>query len=173
MSASLQTLSQKYDIWPETLSDILEDLQRPWRDPRDDLAPPAFSAGVMEITDLQIGMSLQWVVRNITDFGAFVDIGLHNDGLVHKSQLSDTYVTHPMDVVSLWQSVTVHVLEIDFEREKVSLSMKTPGASTNTTTWAAHSSVKHTSKPATQTISKPETTPPSALTGNITFTSRK
>lgn len=78
----------------------------------------------MDLKDLKVGDKLQGVVRNITDFGAFVDIGLHNDGLVHKSQMADRYVAHPMDVVSLGQGVEVRVLEIDLDREKVSLSMK-------------------------------------------------
>lgn len=121
----VQQVSTKYDIWLETLEDIIKELQAPGRDPRDDLAPPSFAGNIMDIKDLNIGDKLQGVVRNITDFGAFVDIWLHNDGLVHKSQMADRYVAHPMDVVSLWQSVEVRVLEIDFEREKVSLSMKT------------------------------------------------
>ena len=117
-------LSKKYDIGLATLQDILKELARPGFDPRDDLEPPRFSSNVMEIKDLEIGMKLEGVVRNITDFGAFVDIGLHNDGLVHKSQMADRFVSHPMDVVSLGQQVTVRVLEIDLDREKVSLSMK-------------------------------------------------
>jgi uncharacterized protein len=121
---ALQLLSKKYDIGLATLQDILKELARPGFDPRDDLEPPRFSSNVMEIKDLEIGMKLEGVVRNITDFGAFVDIGLHNDGLVHKSQMADRFVSHPMDVVSLGQQVTVRVLEIDLDREKVSLSMK-------------------------------------------------
>ena len=123
---NLQTLSTKYDIGIQTLSDILTELARPGRDPRDDLEPPAFASDILGIKDLTIGMILQWIVRNITDFGAFVDIWLHSDGLVHRSQMADRYITHPMDVVSLWQSISVRVLEIDLDREKVSLSMKTP-----------------------------------------------
>jgi len=122
---NLQQLSTKYDIWIQTLSDIIAELARPGRDPRDDLDPPAFASDILEIKDLTIGMVLQGVVRNITDFGAFVDIGLHSDGLVHRSQMSDSYIAHPMDAVSLWQQVSVRVLEIDLDREKVSLSMKT------------------------------------------------
>lgn len=125
----VQQWSTKYDIWTQTLSDILAELARPGRDPRDDLDPPTFASDILEIKDLTIGMILQGVVRNITDFGAFVDIGLHSDGLVHRSQMSDSYIAHPMDVVTLWQSVSVRVLDIDVDREKVSLSMKTPGNS--------------------------------------------
>lgn len=122
---SIAQRSEKYDIGLETLADVIKELQRPGQDPRDDLTPPSFAAEIMEIKDLQIGMSLEGIVRNITDFGAFVDIGLHNDGLVHKSQMADRFVGHPIDVVSLWQQVKVKVIDIDLEREKVSLSMKT------------------------------------------------
>lgn len=128
---NLQTISDKYDIGIQTLSDILAELARPGRDPRDDLDPPAFASDILEIKDLTIGMTLQWVVRNITDFGAFVDIWLHSDGLVHRSQMSDSYIVHPMDVVTLWQQVSVRVVDIDVDREKVSLSMKTPGNTTS------------------------------------------
>ena len=122
--AMIEYLSEKYDIGEATLEDIIKELQAPGRDPRDDLDPPVFAGNIMDLKDLKIGDKLQGVVRNITDFWAFVDIGLHNDGLVHKSQMADRYVAHPMDVVSLGQSVEVRVLEIDLEREKVSLSMK-------------------------------------------------
>ena len=120
--------SEKYNIGEATLEDIIKELQAPGRDPRDDLTPPSFAGNITDLKDLKVGDKLQGVIRNITDFGAFVDIGLHNDGLVHKSQIADRYVAHPMDVVSLGQSVEVRVLEIDHDREKVSLSMKTEGA---------------------------------------------
>jgi uncharacterized protein len=122
---NLSNLATTYEIGSETLKDILQELQKPGHDPRDDLAPPVFASNVMEIADLKIGDMLDGVVRNITDFWAFVDIGLHSDGLVHKSQLADRYVAHPMDVVHLGQAVKVRVLEIDLEKEKISLSMKT------------------------------------------------
>jgi protein Tex len=114
-----------YTIGFETLQDIILELQRPGLDPREDMDPPSFKSDVLEITDLQIGMMLDGVVRNVVDFGAFVDIGLHNDGLVHRSQLADRYISHPSDVVSVGMQVKVKVLEIDLEREKVSLGMKT------------------------------------------------
>lgn len=125
VSGNLQKLAETYDIWIQTLSDIITELARPGRDPRDDLDPPAFASDILEIKDLTIGMVLQGVVRNITDFGAFVDIWLHSDGLVHRSQMSDSYIAHPIDVVSLGQQVSVRVVDIDLDREKVSLSMKT------------------------------------------------
>ena len=122
---TLQTWSTTYDIGFETLSDIIKELQRPGLDPRENLDPPSFKSDVLETKDLQVGMILDGVVRNVTDFGAFVDIGLHNDGLVHKSQLADRFVAQPSDVVSVGMQVKVRVLDIDHEREKVSLSMKT------------------------------------------------
>lgn len=126
----IATIAEKYStadhiLGFETLADIIKELQRPGLDPRENMDPPSFKSDVLEITDLEIGMKLDGVVRNVTDFWAFVDIGLHNDGLVHKSQLADRYVGHPSDVVTVWQQVQVTVLEIDKEREKVSLGMKT------------------------------------------------
>ena len=163
-SFNIQQASTKYDIWIETLEDIIKELQAPGRDPRDDLAPPSFAGNIMDLKDLKVGDKLQGVVRNITDFGAFVDIGLHNDGLVHKSQIADRYVAHPMDVVSLWQSVEVRVLEIDLDREKVSLSMKTE--------WNSQTSVpsktREFSKPIpAKTVEVKDT--PSTLGGNINW----
>ena len=117
-------LAEKYTIWFETLFDSIQELQRPWLDPRENMDPPSFKADILELKDLQIWMKLDGVVRNVTDFGAFVDIWLHSDWLVHKSQLADRYITHPGDVVAVWQQVLVTVVWIDEEREKVSLSMK-------------------------------------------------
>lgn len=151
--------SEKYEIGHDTLIDVIKELERPWQDPRDDLTPPSFAAGVMEITDLTVGMQLQWVVRNITEFGVFVDIGLHNDGLVHKSQMADRYVWQPIDIVSLGQQVNVKVIDIDLEREKVSLSMKLQN---NTTP-------KTTTKQNTPTKQKSESLWESTIKGNISW----
>ena len=117
----------------------------------------------MDLKDLKIGDKLQGVVRNITDFWAFVDIGLHNDGLVHKSQMADRYVAHPMDIVSLGQSIEVRVLEIDLDREKVSLSMKSEWSSTPRQPQPQHSSIP---KPAPKKEDKPAE---SNLGGNISW----
>lgn len=121
---NIQQLSKTYHIGIDTLKDIIKDLTTPPHDPREDLDPPTFAQEIMDIKDLQIGTVLSGIIRNITDFGAFVDVGLHNDGLVHKSQMADHFVNHPIDVVSLGQQVTVKVLDIDYDREKISLSMK-------------------------------------------------
>jgi len=121
---NIQPRSEKYEIWEETLIDVFAELKSPWLDPRKEVDMPVFKSDVLEIEDLEEGMELEWVVRNVTDFGAFVDIWLHNDGLVHKSQMADFFVKNPIDVVSVWKQVKVKVLNIDLEREKVWLSMK-------------------------------------------------
>ena len=107
-----------------TLTDILGELAKPGRDPRDSFEPFSFADGVEKPEDLKPGMSLPGVVTNITAFGAFVDIGVHTDGLVHVSQLADRFVKDPADVVKMHQKVTVRVLEIDLQRKRISLSMK-------------------------------------------------
>ena len=120
----IQQFAQKYELGFETMEDCLKELKRPGLDPREELEKPCFKSDVLDIKDVQIGMKLQGIVRNITDFGAFVDVGLHNDGLVHKSQMADYFVTNPIDVVKVGQQVEVRVLDIDLEKEKLSLSMK-------------------------------------------------
>ncbi|MCT4617696.1 MAG: RNA-binding transcriptional accessory protein [Candidatus Gracilibacteria bacterium] len=122
--SKIRDFSEKYEIGFETLNDIFKELATPGLDPRENIEAPKFKSDVLEITDLKEGMILDGVVRNVTDFGAFVDIGLHSDGLVHISQLSDNYVSNPSDVVTVGQNVEVKVIEIDKKRERVSLSMK-------------------------------------------------
>jgi uncharacterized protein len=124
ISWNVQRLSEKYEIWIETMKDVLAELERPGLDPRDEIQAPVFKSDVLEITDLEEWMELEWIIRNVTDFGAFVDIWLHNDWLVHKSQMADFFVKNPIDVVSVWQQVKVKVVSIDLEREKVWLSMR-------------------------------------------------
>ncbi|MFK7696906.1 Tex family protein [Paenibacillus sp. HJGM_3] len=121
-----EQLAEQLDVGVPTLRDILESLQRPGRDPREELPPPIFRTDVLQLEDLQPGMQLQGTVRNVIDFGAFVDIGIKNDGLVHISQLSDRFVKHPMDVVSVGDTVTVWVLGVDEKKGRVSLTMKAP-----------------------------------------------
>ena len=111
-----------------TLNDILEELRKPGRDPRDQFLAPSFQDDVREIGDLQAGMSLEGVVTNVTKFGAFVDVGVHQDGLVHISELADRYVKEPGDVVKVGQIVKVHVLSADVKTKRIALSMKTPGS---------------------------------------------
>lgn len=113
------------DLGLPTLKDIMAELARPGRDPRDQFEAIAFAEGVNEMKDLKVGMSLPGVVTNITKFGAFVDVGVHQDGLVHVSHLSNSFVSDPATVVKLGQKVQVRVLEVDAPRKRISLSMKT------------------------------------------------
>jgi uncharacterized protein len=107
-----------------TLQDIMEELSRPGRDPRAEFEAFSFAPGIEKMEDLQVGMKLPGIVTNVTAFGAFVDIGVHQDGLVHISQLQDGYVKNPTDVAKPRQRVTVKVLDVDLERKRISLSMK-------------------------------------------------
>jgi transcriptional accessory protein Tex/SPT6 len=100
------------------------ELYRPGRDPRKEFEAFSFTPGIEKLEDLQVGMKLPGIVTNVTAFGAFVDIGVHQDGLVHISQLRDVYVKNPIDVVKPRQKVTVKVLDVDLERKRISLSMK-------------------------------------------------
>lgn len=120
----LETLSYELDIGLETLKDIINELKKPGRDPREDMPKPILRKNVLSIEDLEIGMIMQGTVRNIVDFGAFVDIGVHQDGLVHISQLvADKYVKHPLDIVSVGEIVDVKVLDVDVARKRINLSM--------------------------------------------------
>lgn len=121
-----QELAQDLEIGPETLKDIIADLLKPGRDLRDSFAAPALRQDVLDIKDLYIGQQLEGTVRNVVDFGAFVDIGLHDDGLIHISQMSKTFVNHPSQLVSVGDIVTVWVSKIDLEREKINLSLVAP-----------------------------------------------
>ncbi|MCI1968290.1 Tex family protein [Clostridium luticellarii] len=122
--AGMQTLSEKLNIGVPTLKDIVKEIKKPGRDPREELPKPVLKTGIMEISQLKPGMVLTGTVRNVADFGAFVDIGVHQDGLVHISQLSDKFVKHPLDVVQVGDVVQVTVLEVDEKRKRISLSMK-------------------------------------------------
>ncbi|MEX2112442.1 MAG: Tex family protein [Pirellulales bacterium] len=123
----LETLSAQLDAGALLLRDILAQVTRPGRDPREDLPTPIFKKGVVKLDDLTPGMELQGTVLNVVDFGAFVDIGLHDTGLVHISQLANRYVRDPHDVVSVGDIVKVWVHEIDKTRRRVSLTMLPPG----------------------------------------------
>jgi len=110
-----------------TLSDILSELAKPGRDPREQFEAFGFAEGIEKIEDVKPGMKLPGVVTNVTAFGAFVDIGVHQDGLVHISRLADRFVKNPADVVRVQQRVMVTVLEVDLKRKRIALSMKTRG----------------------------------------------
>jgi uncharacterized protein len=108
-----------------TVTDILQELEKPGRDPRPEFKSVEFKAGIEKISDLEPGMRLDGVVTNVANFGAFVDIGVHQDGLVHISHLSDTFIKDPRDAVKTGDMVKVKVLEVDVDRKRISLSMKT------------------------------------------------
>ncbi|HWR18772.1 MAG TPA: Tex family protein [Clostridia bacterium] len=116
--------AKRLNIGVLTLNDIIAELIKPGRDPRDELPAPVLRSDVMELSDLTVGMELNGTVRNVADFGAFVDIGVHQDGLVHISELSDSYVRHPSDVVKPGDIVKVRVLGVDEKKKRISLSMK-------------------------------------------------
>ncbi len=111
-----------------TLQDILSELAKPGRDPRETFEAFSFAPGIEKVADLRPGLKLPGIVTNVTAFGAFVDIGVHRDGLVHVSELSDHFVSDPRQVVRVHQRVTVTVLEVDLERSRISLSLKSSSA---------------------------------------------
>ena len=106
--------------------DMAAELLKPGRDPRDELPAPILRTDVMELKDLKPGMELQGTVRNVIDFGAFVDIGVHQDGLVHISQITDRFIRHPSQVLSVGDVVTVWVKEVDEKKKRIGLTMKKP-----------------------------------------------
>ena len=118
--------SKKLGIDEYTLKDIVDDLMKPNRDPRDNMPKPLLKSGVLHIEDLHIGDKLQGTVRNVVDFGVFIDIGVHNDGLAHISKLTDKYIKHPSDILSVGDIVDCYVLEIFPDKDKVSLSLIDP-----------------------------------------------
>lgn len=119
-------MAEELAIGQETLKDIIEDLLKPGRDLRDHFAAPVLRQDILDISDLSLGQKLEGTVRNVVDFGAFVDIGLHDDGLIHISQMSTTFINHPSQVVSVGDIVTVWVSKIDTERGKINLSLVAP-----------------------------------------------
>ena len=117
--------SQEMWIGYDTFADIIKELQRPWLDPRDEIEAPVFKSNVLDIKDVTKGMMLDGVVRNVVDFWAFIDVGLHNDGFIHKSQIGNFFVTNPADHLHVGQQIKAKVIDIDYDKEKISLSMKT------------------------------------------------
>ena len=117
-------LSSELSIGEITLRDIVKELEKPGRDPRDEMPKPILRTDVLDIKDLKPGMILKGTVRNVIDFGAFVDIGVHQDGLVHISQMTERYIKHPLEAVSVGDVVEVQVLEVDQEKKRIGLTMK-------------------------------------------------
>lgn len=118
-------VAESIGIGEPTLNDIIEELLKPGRDIRDSLPLPVLRSDLMDIKDLKPGMEIDGVVRNVIDFGVFVDIGVHQDGLVHISQICDRYIKHPSEVLSVGDRVHVKVIEVDTTKNKISLTMKT------------------------------------------------
>ena len=126
----IPAISKKLDIGVPTLRDIVSELQKPGRDLRDELPPPLMRSGdIMEIGDLKEGMEFMGTVRNVIDFGVFVDIGVHEDGLVHISQICNRYIKHPLEAVKVGEIVKVRVLSVDVKKKRISLTMRLDEAS--------------------------------------------
>lgn len=123
-AGNISKLADKLGTGTITLTDIIKELEKPARDPRDEMPKPILRGDVLEMEDLTEGMILKGTVRNVIDFGAFVDIGVHQDGLVHISEMSDRYIKHPLDVVSVGDIVQVKVIGIDLNKKRIQLSMK-------------------------------------------------
>lgn len=121
---NISKVAKELEIGELTLRDIIDELKRPGRDIREDMPKPILRSDVLSIEDLEVGMELKGTVRNVVDFGVFVDIGIKNDGLVHISQISNKYIKHPSEVLKVSDIVTVKILEIDLEKQKVKLTMK-------------------------------------------------
>ena len=121
---SVRRLSEELGIGELTLKDIVKELMKPGRDPREDMPKPVLKSDVLDMEDLKPGMRLKGTVRNVIDFGAFVDIGVHQDGLVHISQITDRYIKHPLDALSIGDVVEVEVLSVDVKKKRISLTMK-------------------------------------------------
>ncbi len=126
-----ENVAEKIGVGVPTMLDIVKELLQPGRDPRDELPPPMLRTDVMDMNDLKPGMELQGTVRNVIDFGAFVDIGVHQDGLVHISQITDKYIKHPSEVLKVGQVVTVWVISVEVNKKRISLTMKKPKDSSN------------------------------------------
>ncbi len=126
-----ENVAEKIGVGVPTMLDIVKELLQPGRDPRDELPPPMLRTDVMDMNDLKPGMELQGTVRNVIDFGAFVDIGVHQDGLVHISQITDKYIKHPSEVLKVGQVVTVWVIAVDVNKKRISLTMKKPKDNSN------------------------------------------
>nr|MCR5734483.1 S1 RNA-binding domain-containing protein [Lachnospiraceae bacterium] len=117
-------LAEELSIGEITLTDIIKELDKPARDPREDMPKPILRSDVLEMKDLKPGMILKGTVRNVIDFGVFVDIGVHQDGLVHISQITDKYIKHPLEAVSVGDIVEVKILDVNIEKKRISLTMK-------------------------------------------------
>ncbi len=124
MTKAIEKMAAELEVGVPTLTDIIAEMKKPGRDPREDAPPVVFRNDVKSFEDLKIDMELEGTVRNVVDFGAFIDIGVKNDGLVHISEMSRKYINHPMDVVSVGDTVKVKIIKIDYDKQKIGLTMK-------------------------------------------------
>lgn len=124
LKKSIEKMAEDLGVGSLTLTDIVEEIEKPARDPRESMPPVVFRQDVLDFEDLKPGMEMTGTVRNVVDFGAFVDIGVKTDGLVHISEISDRFIKHPMDAVSVGDTVNVRILDVDRDRHKISLTMK-------------------------------------------------
>jgi uncharacterized protein len=116
-------MAEEIGVGEITLRDIIKELQKPGRDPRDEMPRPILRTDVLDMKDLKVGMILKGTVRNVIDFGAFVDIGVHQDGLVHISQMTKRFIKHPLEAVSVGDIVEVKVISLDLAKKRIGLSM--------------------------------------------------
>ena len=126
-AGDVKKLAAELGVGEVTLRDIISELEKPARDPREEMPKPILRTDVLEMKDLKPGMILKGTVRNVIDFGAFVDIGVHQDGLVHISQISNKFIKHPLEAVSVGDVVEVRVLDVDVTKKRISLTMKIDG----------------------------------------------
>ncbi|MBP5152768.1 MAG: S1 RNA-binding domain-containing protein, partial [Lachnospiraceae bacterium] len=119
-----KALAAELGIGEITLTDILKELEKPSRDPRESMPAPILRSDVLDMKDLKPGMILKGTVRNVIDFGVFVDIGVHQDGLVHISRITDKFIKHPLEAVSVGDIVDVKVLDVDLQKKRISLTMR-------------------------------------------------
>ena len=124
----VKKLAEELGVGEPTLKDIARELQKPGRDPRDDLPKPILRTDVLAMEDLAPGMELMGTVRNVIDFGAFVDVGVHQDGLVHISRMSNRFIKHPAEVVKVGDVIKVWVVEVDAKKKRIALTMLPPKA---------------------------------------------
>ena len=117
-------LAEELGIGAITLQDIVKELEKPARDPRDEMPKPILRTDVLDMKDLKEGMILKGTVRNVIDFGVFVDIGVHQDGLVHISQITDRFIKHPLEAVSVGDVVDVKVMSVDLQKKRIQLTMR-------------------------------------------------
>ena len=123
----IKAVAEEIDTDEITLKDMIAEMEKPGRDPREEMPKPILKSDVLDFDDLKEGMELKGTVRNVIDFGAFVDIGVHQDGLVHISQMSDKFIKHPLEVVSVGDIVEVKVLSVDPKKQRIQLTMKLNG----------------------------------------------